>query len=217
MLPGYNCTTRSRSIRNGECSAFFFLTCFTPPSTNYFLLLFSACLLPNGTIRTIISPKSRRRYTWWQPLVPRALDTRTPPWGMATWGYDHIALVARPKGAPKVGTVDEAEPTSLSGLGYASVATKVGSVSTRVGSVKTRATMATTWPTAAVATNSTTRQPDNQGISWSLVFESLGSDVAQYRKPRPCNNHGRRLPSEGIRIITFRITTRLQSKSNRCI
>jgi hypothetical protein len=54
--------------------------------------------------------------------------------------------------------------------------------------------MATTWLIAAVATNPTTRRPDNQGISWSLVIASLGSDVAPHRKPRPCNNHGRRLP-----------------------
>ena len=119
--------------------------------------------------------------------TPRTLlDRRSHP-TMATWGYDHNGLVARPKGAPKVGMVDKAEPISLSGLGYASVAT-------RVGSVATRATMATTWLIAAVATNPTTRRPDNQGISWSLVIASLGSDVAPYRKPRPGNNHGRRLP-----------------------
>jgi hypothetical protein len=35
------------------------------------------------------------------------------------WGYDHNALIALPKGAPKVGMVDKAEPISLSGLGYA--------------------------------------------------------------------------------------------------
>ena len=34
-------------------------------------------------------------------------------------GYDHDGLIARPKGAPKVGMVDEAEPISLSGLDYA--------------------------------------------------------------------------------------------------
>ena len=51
--------------------------------------------------------------------TPRTLlDRRSPP-TMATWGYDHNGLVARPKGAPKVGVVDKAEPISLSGLGYA--------------------------------------------------------------------------------------------------
>ena len=38
---------------------------------------------------------------------------------MEGWGYDHNGLIARPKGAPKVGMVDKAEPISLSGLGYA--------------------------------------------------------------------------------------------------
>ena len=75
--------------------------------------------------------------------TPRTLlDRRSPP-TMATWGYDHNGLVARPKGAPQVGMVDKAEPISLSGLGYASVATRVGSVATRVGSVSTRGSVAT--------------------------------------------------------------------------
>ena len=38
---------------------------------------------------------------------------------MATRGYDHNGLVARPEGAPKVGMVDKTELISLSGLGYA--------------------------------------------------------------------------------------------------
>ena len=51
--------------------------------------------------------------------TPRTLlDRRSPP-TMATWGYDHNGLVARPKDAPKVAVVDKAEPISLSGLGYA--------------------------------------------------------------------------------------------------
>jgi hypothetical protein len=65
------------------------------------------------------------------------------------------------KGGYGHGMVDKAEPISLSGLGCAQVAL----VATRVGSVTTWATMATTSPTAAVATNPTTMRPNNQRIS----------------------------------------------------
>ena len=82
-------------------------------------------------------------------------------------------LIARPKGAPKVGMVDNTEPISLSGLGYAQSGlgrNQSGVGRDQSGLGRDHSNRGHNLANYSCGHESTTRRPNNQGISWSLVI-----------------------------------------------